>query len=448
MKTNQNKHLVTMSNALIRSSFKLTVNELRLLLAAISQMPKVKPDEEPAPLDPMQPYYITKDDFIRLGVDPKNVSREIRAACSELLDRKVFIDTPIGVLGTHWVYNVLHFKSELFEELKQKYPNSKYDEEFINTLRMHNLLDSLPIIANSHDNIVARVVFHPDILPHISQLRSHFTQFNIEDTKGFNSFYSFRIYILIMQFKSTGRIIITLDDCRTMLDLNDKYKAAKDLRKRVLDTAIDEISEKSPYTATYELTDKSGRTGRGVNLTHLCIIFDPKDKKKASKTADLPPARDPDTPDLFTGLTDAEREVIQSEIDKCISRLEGKGEQISDFHRQNITKKAIAERWGVAEYEQRQKAQQQQEWAIRESIRQEQIEQQERQKQLELENRKSQEFIQYFESLPVSQQNMIYDQISQNLQGVLHDIFVRKRQEKTAHKDPMFRQFFDHVMNL
>ena len=118
--------LVVMDNSLIRASFKLTVNEIRLILVALSQMPKG--DE---PINPKQAYYISKDDFVRLGVPAKNVAREIRDACGDLLSRVVTIKTPIGDLGTHWVHNILHFKTEVFERLKREYPDAKNDEEFI-----------------------------------------------------------------------------------------------------------------------------------------------------------------------------------------------------------------------------------------------------------------------------------------------------------------------------
>ena len=260
--------LVVMDNSLIRASYKLTANEMRLIFVALSQMSK-DPDE---PIDPNKAYYISKDDFVRLGVEPKNVAREIREACSDLLTRIVVIDTPIGDLHAHWVLNILHFKTEVFERLKREYPNAKNDEEFINTLRMHNLLDSLPMIAKSDDNIIARIVFHPNMIPYISQLRRQFTKLNLTDMTGFGSFYSYRIYMMLMQFRDTGFCKIHLDDLRNALDLNDKYDATKDLKVRVIDTAVDEINEKSPYTVKYDLI----KTGR--KFTHLELKFKTKEK--------------------------------------------------------------------------------------------------------------------------------------------------------------------------
>lgn len=284
-----------------RASYRLTVNEIRLLLVAMAQMPK----DDVTPIDPNRPYYITKSDFVKLGVNPATVAREIRSACSDLLKREVYIDTPIGVLGTHWVHNILHFKTEKFEELKRKFPHSKYDKEFIESLRFHNLLDSLKFITNSDDNIVARLVFHADIIPYISQLKTAFTQLHLEEFKGFSSFYSFRIYIMMKQFASSGYVIMKLDDFRKSLDLEDNYKQMTDLRRWVLDTAMRDINENSPYSAEYDLTDKDGRSGRGIKLTHLHIKFELKakalkDKKKNDNQ------RDPNTIDWVNGATDNE----------------------------------------------------------------------------------------------------------------------------------------------
>ena len=292
MDKQKNNGLVVMDNKLIRASYKLTVNEIRLILVAISQMPK-----DDGPVDPKKAYYITKNDFVRLGVDPKNVARDIRSACKELLSRVVTIKTPIGDLDTHWVHNVLHFKSEVFERLKKEHPDAESDEEFISSLRLHNLMDSLPMIANSDDNLIARVVLHEDIIPYISQLREQFTQLMLDDVVDFGSFYSYRVYLMMMQFRSTGICTIKISDLRETLELKDKYEATKDLRKWVVVTAVDEINEKSPFNVTYDMT----KTGR--KFTHLVLKFKPK-KKDAITAKDV--FRDPDTVDMFTvdGLND------------------------------------------------------------------------------------------------------------------------------------------------
>lgn len=284
MDKQKNNGLVVMDNKLIRASYRLTVNEIRLILVAVSKMPK-----DDKPVDPKKAYYITKNDFVRLGVEPKNVARDIRSACKDLLSRVITIKTPIGDLDTHWVHNVLHFKSEVFERLKKEHPNAESDEEFINSLRLHNLMDSLPMITNSDDNLIARVVLHEDIIPYISQLREQFTQLMLDDVVDFGSFYSYRVYLMMMQFRSTGICSIKISDLRETLELEDKYEATKDLRKWVVDTAVDEINEKSPYTVNYKML----KTGR--KFTHLELKF------KTKKTAKKNEVNNPNTIDWLNG---------------------------------------------------------------------------------------------------------------------------------------------------
>ena len=294
--------LVVMDNNLIRASYKLTANEMRLVLCALAQIPK------DAEVDPKQAYYITKEDFIKLGVEPKNVAREIREACSDLLNRVVTIDTPIGNLSFHWLHNVLHFKSEIFEQLKKQYPNAKNDEKFINTLRLHNLLDSLPIVAKSDDNIVARIVFHENMMPYISQLKKQFTKLKLKEMFGFSSFYSFRIYLMMMQFRETGFCKISIDDLRYTLDLNEKYHLFADLKRRVVDTAIDEINEKSPYSVKYELI-KKGRT-----YTHLELRFEEKKTEKGQSKC-------PKTIDMFEEQENNFLKLSNPQLDMFSSKL-------------------------------------------------------------------------------------------------------------------------------
>ena len=299
--------LVVMDNNLIRASYKLTANEMRLVLCALAQIPK------DAEVDPGKAYYITKEDFVKLGVEPKNVAREIREACSELLNRIVVVDTAMGKLKFHWLHSVLHFKSEIFERLKKEYPNSKNDEEFIQQLRKYNLLDSLPIIAKSDDNIVARIVFHENMIPYISQLKEQFTKLNLKDVFQFSSFYSFRFYLMMMQFKETGFCKISIAELRDSLDLNNKYQLFADLKKWVIDTAIDEINEKSPHTVGYELI-KKGRT-----YTHLELRF--KEKKAEIKTVKCP-----NTIDMFEEPKDTFIKMSDSQLDTFASKLADLGE--------------------------------------------------------------------------------------------------------------------------
>lgn len=123
---------------------------------------------------------------------------------------------------------------------------------------------------------MARVVLGSRIVPHVCQLKKEFSKLFLNDIAGFGSIYSIRIYLLMMQFKKTGHVYLKLDELRDMLDVSDKYSAIKDFKKYVLDEACNEITKKSPYTVDYQLTDRNGKSGRGIKLTHATITFEAK----------------------------------------------------------------------------------------------------------------------------------------------------------------------------
>lgn len=298
--------LVVMDNAVINAAYELSVNEQRLILSAMAQIPKGEP------VDAKHAYCVTRDDFIRLGVHPDTVAREIRTASKDLMKKSLFIDTEVGELEFHWLSEVLRYDKNAEEKLKAKYPNPEDYSKYIQMLRAYNLMDSL--MPSDDDNVVVRLVFNERIVPFLSELRKNFTQFNIEDVAGFSSSYSMRIYQAMMQFKSTGYRKIKLTDLRYMLALGDKYEATKDLKVRVIDTAVNEINEKSPYKVTYKML----KTGR--KFTHLELNFK---KKKTEVDTNRNVQRDVNTADIFT---------IEGLNDKQLGRIARNQQFIADYN--------------------------------------------------------------------------------------------------------------------
>lgn len=282
-----NNELVVVDNSLVTSAYSFTLNEQRLILCALK---KITPKQA---IDPKTPFYITRDDFIELGADPTSVAKEIRQATRELMKKSVKFKTPLGVVELPWLSEVLRFDKNAEQKLRAIYPNPSDYDEYVKHLRMYNLIDSFT--HNADENIVARIVFHEKIMPLLSDLRQNFTQYLVSDVANFKSIYSHRIYQLMMQYKSTGYVKIAIADLRFMLEIGLKYPLFADLKKRVIDVAIDDISDKSSYTVKYDLL-KQGR-----KFTHLELKF--KLKESAKK---LIAERDPNTIDWVNGQTDNE----------------------------------------------------------------------------------------------------------------------------------------------
>lgn len=243
------KDLIVKSNAVITASYHLTANEQRLILSAISQIPKgvmVRDDEV---------YTVEIGDFIELGVHPKTAYREMREAAERLYERSVVLKSGGDVIKTRWVQDM----------------GVGTGEGLINLAKSFGIQPT-KIPSNQHF-VVLR--FSKSILPYLSNLSANFTQYLKEDIAGLGSSYSIRFYELIMQFKDTGFRRILIEDLRELLDLGDKYPATKDLKVRVIETAVNEINEKTKLNVEYKLI----KTGK--KFTHLELKF--KLKAQAEK---------------------------------------------------------------------------------------------------------------------------------------------------------------------
>ena len=100
------KMLVVKANNIIEASYQLSLNEQRLILAAISCIPK---GEE---VTDNTGYCVTRESFIELGINPKTASREIREACDRLFNRVITITTEAGTFKTRWVQDIMKYNSD------------------------------------------------------------------------------------------------------------------------------------------------------------------------------------------------------------------------------------------------------------------------------------------------------------------------------------------------
>lgn len=271
--------LVVKSNEVVNASYHLTLNEQRLILSAVALIPK---NQE---VSAQVIYFVNAQHFVELGVHPKTAYRELKEATSRLYERSINIKMPKGLLKTRWV--------------KQVFIASKEEGE-----------------TNNNDTLMVGVKFVEEIIPFLSNLSKNFTEYQLKDISGFSSSYSIRFYEMIMQFKSTGYRIMTITELKKLLDLGKSYTLVADLKRRVIDVAVKEINEKSPYIIRYNFK----KTGR--KITHLELKFELKDKGKSidiDRTNKNTTVRDPNTIDWVNGQTDNETKKAPSWQTKGLS---------------------------------------------------------------------------------------------------------------------------------
>ena len=84
------------------------------------------------------------------------------------------------------------------------------------------------------------------------------------------SIYGIRLYELLMQWQTTGTRTIEIDWLKRQFEIADNYPDMSDLKKRVIDPAINDINKNSNYNVSWT----QRKTGRRV--THLTFQFSEK----------------------------------------------------------------------------------------------------------------------------------------------------------------------------
>jgi plasmid replication initiation protein len=153
------------------------------------------------------------------------------------------------------------------------------------------------------------IVFTPAVVQGISRIngvKEFFTQYLLSQTAQLKSVYSSRLYELLIQWRSTGKTpIINLEDFRAQLGVEEnQYKLMSDLKKRVLDLAINDINEKTDIKVNYQ-QHKKGRSISGFSFTF---------KQKKTSNQPVENKRDPNTVDIFSTMTDAQRHLFANKL--------------------------------------------------------------------------------------------------------------------------------------
>lgn len=119
------------------------------------------------------------------------------------------------------------------------------------------------------------------ILPYINNLLEQYTVYNLLDIIRMTSKYAVRLYEMLVQWRSRGIREVEIDWFRRKIGVEDKYKNFKDLRKNVIQIAVDQVNEKSPLEVDWSFR----KTGRKVTHVEFCF----REKARESKPVNTRP---------------------------------------------------------------------------------------------------------------------------------------------------------------
>ena len=238
------QELVVKSHRLVEASYRLTLNEQRIILYAISRC-----REEQRGLFPNEPVVITADAFAKQfpSIDKGHVYHQLKDAMDALYDRSVTLyetDEDTGkeqVSKTRWISKASY-------------------------------VDGAGRI---------KVVFTSDVIKYVTRLETEFTSYQLEKVGNMTSSYAVRIYELLAQHRDIGNRTLNMAWLRETFQIApDEYKLTTNFIRKVIEVAVDQINKHSDLTVSY----KPVKTGRAITD----FAFKIKDKERKAKAASAP----------------------------------------------------------------------------------------------------------------------------------------------------------------
>ena len=258
--------LVVKDNALINASYNLELTEQRLVMLAI-----INARELGQGITADSKLEIHASDYAKLfNVSPDASYKALKDAVNNLFNRQFSYTAEykktgkVGIVRSRWVSRIFY-------------------------------VDDLALLE---------ITFAPDVVPLITRLEEHFTKYEAKQVAHLTSKYATRLYELLIAWREVGKTpVFELQQLRKNLGVeDDEYQRMHHFKSRVLETAITQINEHTDIKATYE-QHKKGRT-----ITGFSFKFKQKGQPK------IETKRDPNTPDFFLKMTDAQRHLFAKKM--------------------------------------------------------------------------------------------------------------------------------------
>jgi plasmid replication initiation protein len=276
--------LVVKSNTLINASYSLTLAEQRLIGLAI-----VKANNQHKEVDPNTMLIVTALEYMeQFNVDRATAYEALKEASERLFCR-------------YFTYDI--YSREYGKEYDLKPPKKLSSSDDLIKVKSRWVQK----IAYRENKGSVYFQFSSDLIPLITNLKEYFTSYYLSQTSDFSSTYATRLFELLMQWKTTNVIpFISVADLRNSLGVQEgKYPLLANFKMRVLDIAVNQINETTDYKIEYE-QHKEGRTITGFSFRFKL--------KRSKSKAKIDSKRDPNTPDFFIKMTDAQRHLFANKM--------------------------------------------------------------------------------------------------------------------------------------
>lgn len=212
-------YLVTKSNFIVEASYRLTLQEQRLVLWCVAQI------DSRRPLDEQRKFVVNAGPFRETwGISRVKVYEELKEAVNRLYSREVTI-----VDGQNGLHTRLRWVSQI-----QYHDNEGY----------------------------ATLNFAPEMLPFISALKDRFTSYPLQSIAGLTSTFAIRLFEILIQYAKLGRRHIPIEQLRRWLDCVDTYPRPSEFERWVVAPSVAQLNKRTELRVRYDkLTSGRNTTG-------------------------------------------------------------------------------------------------------------------------------------------------------------------------------------------
>ena len=232
----QQKLLVYKSNYLVNASYKLTLNEQRIILLAISKLD-------------------SREEFCE---------RTIQIKSKEFCDRFKIKKSDF--------YNTINLTLDLLFNRVVRIRNDeiKHEFRFISSKKYYNNLSFFEI------------TFSNEIMNYLVDLKDNFSRYDLKHVVNFKNKHSVRIYEMLNEFryKNIKKRVIAIKELKECLDLKNEYLRFNSFRQSVIDKAIDEINKHTNINVKYNKIYNSSKSVEAIEFVFNFKYSDVENKAK------------------------------------------------------------------------------------------------------------------------------------------------------------------------
>lgn len=221
---------ITKSNSLINSSYRLSLNELRIVLFGLSA---INPMDAEFPLE----HSFTKNEIAEFYAIPKK-------------DRGAFYrDIEKALTTQFWNREFTYYDQEREQNVSNRW---------------------LITIRHGGKNPRLSYVYNPEIKKELQKLSTRFTSYFLTNVANMKSPFSIRFYEISIMHLNASKLNQTMfkvefDELKQKLAIEGKYARFANFKARVLDKAKDEINKFSDISFNFEVM-KRGRLVTGIKF--------------------------------------------------------------------------------------------------------------------------------------------------------------------------------------